>query len=99
LHYGLQARACCRGWSSDRILIIDDDLGKAATSTVGRVGFQRLVSEVSQGHVGVILGIELSRLARSCADWHPLLELCALCGTLLAESDGVYDPAQYHDRL
>jgi DNA invertase Pin-like site-specific DNA recombinase len=99
LQYGLQARACGMGWSSDRILVIDDDLGKSGTSTVGRLGFQRLVSEVSLGHVGLILGIEMSRLARSCADWHQLLELCALFGTLIADSDGVYDPAQYNDRL
>src|SRR5205823_6643340 len=64
-----------------------------------RTGFQRLVSEVGLGHVGLILGIEMSRLARSCADWYQLLELCALFGTLIADSDGVYDPAQYNDRL
>jgi DNA invertase Pin-like site-specific DNA recombinase len=99
LQYGLHVRACGLGWSSDRVLVIDDDQGKSGTSTVGRVGFQRLVSEVGLGHVGLILGIEMSRLARSCADWHQLLELCALFGTLIADSDGVYDPSYYNDRL
>jgi DNA invertase Pin-like site-specific DNA recombinase len=66
---------------------------------VGRTGFQRLVSEVSLDHVGLILGVEMSRLARSCADWYQLLELCALFGTLLADLDGIYDPSQYNDRL
>src|SRR5712692_7575886 len=78
LQYGLHVRACGMGWSTDRVLVIDDDLGKSGTSTVGRVGFQRLVSEVGLGHVGLILGIEMSRLARSCADWYQLPDLCAL---------------------
>jgi DNA invertase Pin-like site-specific DNA recombinase len=99
LQYGLQRRAEALGWATDRVLIIDEDLGKSATSIVGRAGFQRLVSEVSLDHVGLILGIEMSRLARSCADWYQLLELCALFGTLIADVDGVYDPAQYNDRL
>jgi DNA invertase Pin-like site-specific DNA recombinase len=99
LQYGLQRRAEALGWATDRVLIIDEDLGKSGTSIVGRAGFQRLISEVSLDHVGLILGIEMSRLARSCADWYQLLELCALFGTLIADVDGVYDPAQYNDRL
>lgn len=99
LQYGLRRRAEALGWSPERVLVIDEDLGKSGTSTAGRTGFQRLVSEVSLGHVGLILGIEMSRLARSCADWYQLLELCALFQTLIADSDGVYDPAQYNDRL
>lgn len=99
LQYGLRRRAEGWGWPPERVLIIDDDLGKSGTSAVGRTGFQRLVSEVGLGHVGLILGIEMSRLARSCADWYQLLELCALFGTLIADSDGAYDPAQYNDRL
>jgi hypothetical protein len=79
--------------------VIDDDLGKSGASVEGRLGFQRLVSEVSLGHVGLVLGVEMSRLARSCKDWHQLLEICALCGTLIADLDGIYDPAQYNDRL
>lgn len=99
LQYGLSTHAQELGWASERVLVIDDDQGRSGTSAQGRVGFQRLVSEVSLGHVGIILGIEISRLARSCADWYPLLELCALFGTLIADGDGVYDPRQYNDRL
>lgn len=99
LQYGLVARAEALGWPSERVLVIDDDLGKSGTSAVGRAGFQRLVTEVSLGHVGLILGVEMSRLARSNADWHRLLEVCALFGTLIADLDGIYDPTQYNDRL
>jgi DNA invertase Pin-like site-specific DNA recombinase len=99
LQYGLRCWAERLGWSAERVLIIDEDQGKSAASTVGRTGFQHLVSEVSLGHVGIILGIEMSRLARSCADWYQLLELCALFGTLLADGDGIYDPTHYNDRL
>lgn len=97
--YGLAARAVEMGWAEARVLVIDDDLGKSGTSAEGRAGFQRLVSEVSLDHVGIILGVEMSRLARSCKDWYQLLELCALFHTLIADLDGVYDPAQYNDRL
>jgi DNA invertase Pin-like site-specific DNA recombinase len=99
LQYDLVTRAQAFGWPAERVLLIDDDLGKSGASTVGRTGFQRLVSEVSLDHVGLILGIEMSRLARSCADWHQLLELCALFGTLIADADGIYDPILYNDRL
>jgi len=92
-------RAEAYGWASDRIVVIDDDLGKSGTTTVGRAGFERLVTEVSLGHVGLILGLEMSRLARSNVDWHRLLEVCALFGTLIADLDGLYDPALYNDRL
>jgi DNA invertase Pin-like site-specific DNA recombinase len=76
--YGLVARARDLGWAADRIVGIDDDLGTSASGAEGRPGFQRLVSEVSLDHVGLILGVEMSRLARSCEDWHQLLELFAL---------------------
>jgi DNA invertase Pin-like site-specific DNA recombinase len=99
IQYGLVSRAEAYGWASDRIVVIDDDLGKSGATAVGRVGFERLVTEVSLGHVGLILGIEMSRLARSNVDWHRLLEVCALFGTLIADLDGLYDPAQYNDRL
>ena len=99
LQYGLVARAQAWGWPTSRVLVVDDDLGKSATTVAGRVGFQRLVSEVSLDHVGLILGVEMSRLARSNKDWHQLLELCALFRTLIADLDGIYDPAQYNDRL
>lgn len=99
LQYGLARRAEELGWPSERILVIDDDLRKSGSTTDGRTGFQRLVSEVSLDHVGIILGIEMSRLARSNKDWHQLLELCALFRTLIADLDGIYDPASYNDRL
>lgn len=99
LQYGLVERAEAWGWHQERILVIDDDLGKSGASSTGRMGFGRLVAEVGMGHVGLILGIEMSRLARSCKDWHQLLEICALFGTLIADLDGVYDPSQYNDRL
>ncbi len=99
LQYGLVTRAQGLGWARERILVIDDDLGQSGASAEARVGFQRLVSEVSLDHVGLVLGIEMSRLARSSKDWHQLLEICALFGTLIADLDGVYDPGQYNDRL
>lgn len=85
--------------SSSRILTIDDDLGKSGSSAEGRVGFQRLVAEVGLNHVGLILGVEMSRLARSSKGWHHLLELCALFSTLIADLDGIYDPSDYNDQL
>src|SRR5438552_12667520 len=91
LQYALTARAQDLGWSGERVLVIDDDLGKSGASTDGRVGFQRLVSEVSLGHVGLILCIEISRLARSCDDWYQLLELCALVGPRSADVAGVHE--------
>src|SRR5215467_4688903 len=94
LQYGLVSRAQALGWAADRILVFDDDLGKSGVSAQGRAGFQRLVSEVSLDHVGMIFGVEMSRLARSNKDWHQLLELCALFHTLIADLDGMYDPAQ-----
>lgn len=99
IQYGLVGRAEALGWSSERILTIDEDLGKSGSSAEGRLGFQRLVSEVGLNHVGLILGVEMSRLARSSKDWHQLLEICALFGTLIADLDGIYDPSQYNDRL
>ncbi len=99
LQYQLARRAVQLGWSEDRVLVIDDDQAHTASTAEGRFGFQRLLAEVSLNHVGIVLGIEMSRLARSCKDWHGLLELCALFGTLLYDHDGVYDPAHYNDRL
>ena len=99
VQYGLVDRAHAFGWNRSRILIIDDDLGKSGSSAEGRVGFQRLVAEVGLNHVGLILGLEMSRLARSSKDWHHLLELCALFSTLIADLDGIYDPSDYNDQL
>src|SRR5918995_3083314 len=99
LQYGLRDDARRMGWPNDRVSVIDDDLGRSGADSEGREGFRRLVSEVGLDHVGIILGVEMSRLARSSKDWHQLLEICALFGTLIADLDGVYDPAHYNDRL
>ena len=97
--YALADRAVALGWPRDRVTIIDDDLGKSGQSIEGRPGFQRLLAEVALDHVGLILGLEMSRLARSCKDWHQLLELCGRFRVLLADADGVYDPTDHNDRL
>ena len=99
LQYQLRHRAVALGWADDRVAMIDDDQGISGASVENRPGFQRLLAEVSLGHVGIVFGREMSRLARSCADWHQLLELCALFQVLLADADGVYDPADFNDRL
>ena len=99
LQYGLRDDVRRMGWPEERVLVIDDDLGRSGAHSEGREGFRRLVSEVGLDHVGIILGVEMSRLARSSKDWHQLLEICALFGTLIADLDGVYDPAHYNDRL
>ena len=99
LQYALVDRAVALGWEASRVVLIDDDLGKSGSSAEHRAGFQRLVTEVSLGHVGLVLGTEMSRLARSGKDWYQLLELCALGGCLLADTDGIYDPTEYNDRL
>ena len=99
LQYGLVNRAIAMGWPEGRVLLIDEDLGKSGSSAEGREGFAKVVAEVGLDHVGLILGVEMSRLARSSKDWHQLLEICALFGTLIADLDGIYDPSQYNDRL
>jgi DNA invertase Pin-like site-specific DNA recombinase len=99
LQYGLAERALELGWARSQVQVIDDDLGKSGSTAEGRLGFQRLVSEVSLNHVGIVLGIEMSRLARSCRDWYQLLEVCGLFGTLIGDLDGIYDPSDYNDRL
>jgi DNA invertase Pin-like site-specific DNA recombinase len=85
VQYNLTEHAIALGWSRERVLVIDDDQGRTATNMEGRPGF--------------IIGFQMSRLARSCRDWHQLIEVCALFGTLLCDLDGVYDPANYNDRL
>lgn len=99
MQYNLKHRAEALGWPSERITIIDTDQGQSGASAVDRLGFQRLLAEVSLNHVGLVLGIEMSRLARSNKDWHHLLELCSIFRTLLADQDGVYDPSNHNDRL
>jgi DNA invertase Pin-like site-specific DNA recombinase len=97
--YAFAEDAVACGWPRERVLTIDEDLGKSARTTEGRDGFQRLVAEVTMGHVGLVLGLELSRLARSSKDWHAFFEMCAIFGTLIADEDGVYDGNDANDRL
>src|SRR5271154_516467 len=107
--YALADRACQLGWQKDQVVIIDDDLGLSGATTDKRSGFARMISEVALGHIGIILGLEVSRLARHNADWYRLLELCGLTGplygglsltdTLIGDNDGVYHPALFNDRL
>jgi DNA invertase Pin-like site-specific DNA recombinase len=99
LQYGLVDRAVALGWTRPGVVVIDDDLGLSGSSADGRPGFRRLLGEVALDRVGLILGVEMSRLARSCRDWYQLLELCALFGTLICDLDGIYDPSCYNDRL
>ncbi len=97
--YALRDRAVAAGWPIDRIHVIDRDLGKSGSNAAARDGFQQLVSEVALGKAGVVMGLEVSRLARNSADWHRLIELCALTATLIVDEDGIYDPAGFNDRL
>jgi DNA invertase Pin-like site-specific DNA recombinase len=97
--YALVNRAIELGWPSDRILVIDEDQGRSGATAEGRLGFQRLLAEVGLDHVGLVLGLEMSRLARSCNDWHQLIDLCAIFRVLLADQDGLYDPTDHNDRL
>ena len=97
--YGFAEQAVAFGWPRDRIVTIDEDLGKSGRTTEGRNGFQHLISEVTLNHVGIVLGLEMSRLARSSKDWHAFFEMCAIFGTLIVDEDGVYDGNDPNDRL
>ena len=97
--YALRDRAVALGWPLERIHTLDCDLGKSGSQSVGRDGFQKLVGEVALGKAGLVMGLEVSRLARNSADWHRLIELCSLAGTLILDEDGIYDPANFNDRL
>jgi DNA invertase Pin-like site-specific DNA recombinase len=97
--YALVHRAVALGWAGNCVEVIDEDQGRSGTTAEGRLGFQRLLAEVGLNHVGIILGTEMSRLARCNKDWHQLIELCAIFRTLLADQDGLYDPTDYNDRL
>lgn len=97
--YALRERAVALGWPLERIRTIDCDLGLSGAQAVNRDGFQSLVSEVALGRAGIVLGLEVSRLARNNADWHRLLELAALASTLILDEDGIYDPSEFNDRL
>src|SRR6266567_1854182 len=97
--YQLAARARALGWTQERVQVIDEDLGLSASGTTERAGFAQLTAEVALGHVGIVLGLEVSRLARNNADWYRLLDLCGITDTLIGDSDGVYHPALFNDRL
>ncbi|MFI7644391.1 recombinase family protein [Nonomuraea sp. NPDC049400] len=97
--YDLRGRAIALGWRSEQVIVIDIDQGHSGASAADREGFQRLVAEVSLGKAGIVLGLECSRLARNNADWHRLLEICALTGTLICDEDGLYDPTDFNDRM
>ena len=97
--YALRGRAIALGWRDEQIIVIDNDQGASGASASWREGFQRLVSDVGLGHAGIVMGLEVSRLARNNADWQRLLEICALADTLILDEDGVYDPASFNDRL
>ena len=96
--YALRERAVALGWSGDRVVVIDSDLGQSGAAS-DREGFQKLVAAVGMGQVGVVLGLEVSRLARTSTDWHRLLEICALTDTLILDEDGLYNPSHFNDRL
>jgi excisionase family DNA binding protein len=97
--YGLTERAVELGWPAGSVTVVDEDTGRSGSTAEGRIGFKELVAEVGLGHVGLVLALEVSRFARSSADWHQLLDLCALTGTLIADADGVYSPADFNDRM
>src|SRR4051795_4360746 len=97
--YALRQKAIAWGWPAEQVVTIDTDQGQSGASAADREGFQRLVTEVGIGRVGIVLGLEVSRLARNSMDWHRLLEICALSKTLILDEDGIYDPAHFNDRL
>jgi DNA invertase Pin-like site-specific DNA recombinase len=97
--YALRQRAIALGWSDEQIIVIDQDLGKSAAAHCDRTGFAELVAAVGMGRAGIVLGLEVSRLARNSTDWHRLLEVCALFNTLILDEDGIYDPSHFNDRL
>ena len=97
--YGLRQRAIALGWPAEQVIVIDNDLGRSGASSVNRAGFQKLVAEVGMGKAGLVMGLEVSRLARNSADWHRLLEICALTDALILDEDGLYDPKHFNDRL
>ncbi len=97
--YALRHRAVALGWASEQVVVIDEDLGRSGASAEGRAGFQRLVADVGMGKAGLVIGLEVSRLARNNADWQRLLEICALSETLILDEDGLYDPCSFNDRM
>ena len=97
--YALRQKAIALGWEAEAIVTIDTDQGQSGATAADREGFQRLVADVGMGRAGILLGLEVSRLARNNADWHRLLEICAMSATLICDEDGLYDPTDFNDRL
>jgi DNA invertase Pin-like site-specific DNA recombinase/predicted DNA-binding transcriptional regulator AlpA len=97
--YALAQRAMALGWSEQQVSVVDEDLGLSGASAAHRGGFARMTAEVALGHVGIILGLEVSRLARNNSDWYRLLDLCSMTDTLIGDADGVYNTALFNDRL
>src|SRR6202521_3743337 len=97
--YALVNKASDLGWPADKVVVIDEDLGVSGSGAVVRSGFVRLTAEVALGHVGLVLGLEVSRLARNNADWYRLIDLCGLSNTLIGDADGIYHPVLFNDRL
>src|SRR3954451_2550132 len=97
--YALVSKAGDLGWPTGNVVVIDEDLGISGAGGVARAGFGRLTAEVALGHVGLVLGLEVSRLARNNADWYRLIDLCGLSNTLIGDADGIYHPALFNDRL
>jgi len=96
--YALRQRAIALGWTHEQVIVVDSDLGQSGAST-DREGFQKLVTEVGMSRAGIVMGLEVSRLARNSTDWHRLLEICALTDTLILDEEGIYDPSHFNDRL
>src|SRR6202022_1226099 len=97
--YALGERACELGGAKEQVIVVDEDRGLSGPGSVKRSGFARMTAEVALGHVGIVLGLEVSRLARNNADWYRLLDLCGMTDTLIGDSDGIYHPALFNDRL
>src|SRR5437867_2674168 len=97
--YALVEKACVLGWAKEQVIVVDEDLGLSGSGSVQRSGFARMTAEVALGHVGIVLGLEVSRLARNNADWYRLLDLCGVTDTLIGDGDGIYPPALFDDRL
>jgi DNA invertase Pin-like site-specific DNA recombinase len=97
--YALVEKACELGWAKEQVIVIDEDLGLSGSGSAKRSGFARMTAEVALGHVGIVLGLEVSRLARNNADWYRLLDLCGITDTLIGDSDGIYHPSLFNDRF
>src|SRR5262252_1015398 len=97
--YALVEKACQLGWSQEQVIVIDEDLGVSGSGFAERSGFARMIAEVALGHVGIVFGLEVSRVARNNADWYRLFDLCSITDTLVGDSDGLYHPALFNDRL